>query len=146
MSPNLTNYPDHQIWALAALPFSTHLFLLHQLRIWTVIHDLFPEDRRGQWTVYLLRIDIFELSIEYKFISLHPQTDCRLLPEQNKGENVTVLEIGSAWVRCLENAAFKYLLPTAEEKLVGVDSVGDGTTNERHPMKHKWGFIGVFHK
>ena len=46
----------------------------------------------------------------------------------------------------LEDAAFKYLLPTAEEEPVGIDSVGDGATDERHPVKHKWRFIGVLDK
>lgn len=44
----------------------------------------------------------------------------------------------------LEDAAFKYLLPTAEEEFVGIDSICDSTANERHPVKHQWRLIGVF--
>ena len=46
----------------------------------------------------------------------------------------------------LEDAEFKYLLPTAKEEPIGIDSVGDGAANERHPVKHKGRFIGVFDK
>ena len=45
-----------------------------------------------------------------------------------------------------EDAGFKYLLPTAKEEPVGINSVSDGTTDERHPMKHKWRFIGVLNE
>ncbi len=44
----------------------------------------------------------------------------------------------------LEDAVFKYLLPTAEEELVGINSICDSTANERHPVKHQWRLIGTF--
>ena len=46
----------------------------------------------------------------------------------------------------LDNADFKYLLPTAKEEIVGIDSIGDGTADERHPVKDKWRFVGVLDK
>ena len=45
-----------------------------------------------------------------------------------------------------DDAGIKYLLPTAKEEVVRVNSVGDGTANERNPVKHNWGFTGVFEK
>lgn len=45
-----------------------------------------------------------------------------------------------------DDAGIKYLLPTAKEEVVRVNSVGDGTANERNPVKHNWRFTGVFEK
>ena len=42
-----------------------------------------------------------------------------------------------------ESAPFKYLLLTAKEKSIGVDSIGDGTTNIRYPVEYYWGLIGI---
>ena len=98
-------------YGLELLYYSTHLFLLHQLRIWTVIHDLFSKDRRGERTVYVLCIDVFELPIENEFVSLHPQTDCRLLPEQDECEDVTVLKIVLAIVRNLRGGIIPIPFP-----------------------------------
>lgn len=40
----------------------------------------------------------------------------------------------------------KYLLPTAKEKSIGVNSVSNGTANEGQPVEDYWRFIGVFDK
>lgn len=31
-----------------------------------------------------------------------------------------------------------------EKEFIGINAVGDGATNERHPMKHHGGLAGVF--
>ena len=46
----------------------------------------------------------------------------------------------------LEDAAMRYLLPTAKEEFVGINSVGDSTANERYPVKHNWGLVGILDK
>ena len=37
-----------------------------------------------------------------------------------------------------------YLLSTTEKEFVGIDSVGDGTSEERNPVKNDRRLIGVF--
>ena len=37
-----------------------------------------------------------------------------------------------------------YLLPTIEEKLVGIDTICDGASYERYPMKDDWWLIWIF--
>lgn len=103
-------------YGLEVLHYCTHLFLLHQLRIWAVIHDLFSKDWRGERTVYVLCTDVFELPIEYEFVSLYPQADCRLLPEQDECEDVTVLKIVLAMARCFGGGAISIPFPDRQRK------------------------------
>ena len=65
--------------------------LLHQLRIRAVVDHAFSKHRGRERAVYFLRIDIFQLAIEDKLISLRPKTYCRLLPQQNKGKDIAIL-------------------------------------------------------
>lgn len=37
-----------------------------------------------------------------------------------------------------------HLFLTTEKEVIGINAVGDGATNERHPMKHHGGLAGVF--
>lgn len=37
-----------------------------------------------------------------------------------------------------------YLFLTTKEEVIGMNAVGDGTSNEGHPMKYHGGLIGVF--
>lgn len=70
----------------------TDFFLLHQFGIGTIVDNIFAKDRSCQRCVYLLRIDVFQLSIEYKLVTLRAQTDSGLLAEKNECKDVAVLE------------------------------------------------------
>lgn len=69
----------------------SYLFLLHQFRIRTVIHNTSTKDRCCKWVVDLLGVDIFELAVQNKFIPFRPQTHCRLLAKQDEGKYIAVL-------------------------------------------------------
>lgn len=69
----------------------TNLFLFHQFGVWAVIDNILAKDRRSQDGINLLRIDILQLAIENKFITLSPQVHRSLLPQQYKRENIAIL-------------------------------------------------------
>jgi hypothetical protein len=69
----------------------THLLLFHQLCIWAVVHNICTKHRGRQVAVYLLCIDISELSIQDKLIALSTQTDSGLLAKEDEGEDVSIL-------------------------------------------------------
>ena len=46
----------------------------------------------------------------------------------------------------LGNATLQNLVAAGEKEGVGIDSIGDGTTNERYPVEDKWGLIGVLNQ
>jgi hypothetical protein len=70
---------------------STYLLLLHQLRIRAVVHDILSKHRRSQHGIDLLRIDVLQLPIEDKIISLSSQIHRGLLPKQDEREDIAIL-------------------------------------------------------
>ena len=74
-----------------------HLLLLHELRVRTVIYHIFPKHWSGERAVDFLRVQVFVLSVEYEVISLHAQAYSRLLSEEYEREDVTILQLKSAW-------------------------------------------------
>lgn len=98
---------------------SFDLLLLHQLRIWAVIHDILAEDRCGQRRVDLLGVDILQLAIEDQVVALCAQTHRGLLSQEDEGKHIPVL------------------LATGEEELVRVDAICDGAANERNQVEHE---------
>lgn len=68
-----------------------YLLLFDELGVWAVVHDVGPEDRRSELAIDLLRIDILQLSIEDKFISIRPKINGSLLSQENEREDVAVL-------------------------------------------------------
>lgn len=100
---------------------ATNLFLLHELRIWTVVDNVCAKHRRGQRTVDLLRVDILQFSIKDKVVSFRTKADCGFLAQQDESEDITVL------------------LPAFEEELVRFHSISDGAADERDPVEdQRW--------
>ena len=106
-------------------PQAAYLFLLHQLRIGAVIHNILAKYRRGQWAVNLFGIDISEFSIENEVVAFCSKTDSGLFTQQDKGEDISVF------------------LAACKEKLVRVNAVSHGVADEGNPVKHDGRFIGV---
>lgn len=69
----------------------SYLLLLHQFRIGTVVDDTPAEDGGGERGVNLLSANILQLAIQDEIIALRTEKDSRLLAEQNKSEDITVL-------------------------------------------------------
>lgn len=121
-----------------------HLLLLHKLRVWAVIHHVFTKNWGGERAVDFLRIQVFVLSIEYEVITLHPQAYSRLLPEEYEGKDVTILQLRSAWRgESMGRKHSIYLFSATEKELVRINSVGNGTSKERHPVENDRRLIGV---
>lgn len=72
------------------------LFLFHQFRIRAIINDIFAKDRSCERTVYFLRIKILVFAIQDELIAFDSQADSRLLPEQDKCKNITILDAALA--------------------------------------------------
>lgn len=122
-----------------------HLLLLHELRIRAVIYHVFPEHWGGERAVNFLRVQVLVLSVEYEVIALHPQAYSRLLPKEYERENVAILQLTSAWRRESKGRKHSiYLLSATEKEFVGINSVRNGTSKERHPVKNDRRLIGVF--
>ena len=103
----------------------THLLLLHQLRVRTVIHHVLAKDWGRERTVNLLRIDILQLPVQNEIVALGAQTHSRLLAQKNEGEDLAVL------------------LTAGEEELVRIYAVRDGAADEGHQVEHDRRFIRV---
>jgi hypothetical protein len=89
--PNLTNWEGiSQNSQLVLLPW-TCLFLFHQFGVGAIIDNILAKDRSGQWSVYLLGIDVLQLSIEDKFVALCPEADSGFFSEKNEGEDIAIL-------------------------------------------------------
>src|SRR5438045_3502050 len=64
--PNLTNYPKY-VSAIfendkGIIMFKPNLFLLHQLDIGTIVHNVRPKYRRSKTSINLFRADVLQLS------------------------------------------------------------------------------------
>ena len=70
---------------------ATHLFLLHELRIWHIIDDAPANDRGGQNGVYLLGIHVLELSIQDELIAFRTKVDRDFSTKKDEGENIPML-------------------------------------------------------
>lgn len=68
-----------------------YLFLLHQLRVGTVIDDVPTKDRSGQNSVNLLSIDVLELAIENEIVSGGANGNGGFLAKENKSEDIPKL-------------------------------------------------------
>lgn len=69
-----------------------YLLLLHELRVGAVVHDIASKHRRSQNSVDLLGVDVLELAIEDKVVSVGTNSDSGLLSKQNEGEDISVLK------------------------------------------------------
>lgn len=58
-----------------------YLLLLHEFGVWTIIHNITPENRGSQGAVYFLGIDVPVLAVEDKIVSLGSQTDSGLFAQ-----------------------------------------------------------------
>lgn len=67
------------------------LFLLHELGVGAVIDNIASEDGSGQNSVDLFGIDVLELAVENEVVSGRANSDSRLLAEEDKGEDITML-------------------------------------------------------
>ena len=104
---------------------SVHLLLLHQLRIWAVIHDISPKHRCRERTIHLLRVDIPQLPVQDEIIALRSQAHRRLLAQQDEREDIAVL------------------FSATEEELEWIDAIRDCVADEWHPVEDKRRFIGI---
>ena len=120
VNPNLTNCRTRKVSNRSGYRAvcNANLLLLHQLRVWAVIDHIRAKDRRGQRAVDLFGVDVLEFTIQDEVVSLGTQADGSLLSQQNESKDIAVG------------------LATLEEEFVGVDTVSDGVSDERNPVKH----------
>ena len=57
-----------------------HLLLLHKSCVGHIINNILSKDRRRQDRIYLLRIDILQLGIEYELITFGAKVDGNFAP------------------------------------------------------------------
>lgn len=53
----------------------THFLLLHEFCIGNVIHHILPKNRCCQYRVYLFRVQIPQLSVEYELVAFWAEVD-----------------------------------------------------------------------
>ena len=68
-----------------------YLLLFNEFGIWAVVHDVGPEDRRGQLAIDLLSIDILQLSIKDELVSIRPKIHSGLLAQEDESEDISML-------------------------------------------------------
>lgn len=49
--------------------YSAYLLLLHELRVWAVVHDILAEDGRAERSVDLLRIHVLDLAVQDEVVA-----------------------------------------------------------------------------
>ena len=52
---------------------SSYLFLLHQLRIGTIVHNVLAKHGRGESSVNLLGVDVFQFPVQDEVVALRSQ-------------------------------------------------------------------------
>lgn len=68
------------------------LLLLHELGVGAVVDDVPAKDGGREDSVDLLGVDVLELAVEDEVVTGRANCDGGLFSEENKGENVTVLQ------------------------------------------------------
>jgi hypothetical protein len=69
----------------------THLFLLHEFRVRTVVDDILAEDGRCQDGVDFLGANVADLAVQDEVVALGSDIDGRLLAEEDERKAVAVL-------------------------------------------------------
>jgi hypothetical protein len=69
-----------------------YLLLFHQLRIRTIVDNILAENWCGKGAVNILGVDMAEFAIQDELVALGANIDSSFLAEQDKGENVAILE------------------------------------------------------
>lgn len=69
----------------------SYFLLFHQLRIWAIVYHALAKNWGRQRCIDRFRIDIFQLSIQYEFVSFRAQTHGDFFAEENKGKYITIL-------------------------------------------------------
>lgn len=103
----------------------SHLLLLHQLRVRTIVHHILSKHRRGERAIDLFRIHVLQFSVQNEIIALRSQNHRSRLSEQDEGEDISVL------------------FATREEECVGVNAVADGAADDGDPMEDKRRLVGI---
>ena len=75
------------------------------------------------------------LAVQDEVVSLDTKAHCGPLPQEYKSEYISILRSMVSNTRLVRASPATNLVPAIEEELVGVNAVGDGATNERHPME-----------
>lgn len=76
---------------MRALSKGIYLLLFNELGIWAVVHNIRPEDRRGQLAIDFLGIDVLQLSIENELVAIRSEVYGRLLAQENECEDIPML-------------------------------------------------------
>jgi hypothetical protein len=71
---------------------TTYLFLLHELRIGTVIYHIFAKDRGRENCVDFLGVDVLEFPVQDEIIAHGPDVDSRSFTKENEGEDIAILK------------------------------------------------------
>lgn len=88
----MTNYSrgvSQQLYNIRTM--FTYLFLLHELRVRTVIHNIASKDGSREWAIYLLRVDIFQFAVEDEVVPFRSKTYGGLLSKEDKSKDVAIL-------------------------------------------------------
>ena len=70
---------------------NSHLLLLHELRVWTIVDDICAKDWCRQRTVDLLSVDILQLAVQDEIVALGAQADSGLLAQEDESEDISIL-------------------------------------------------------
>jgi hypothetical protein len=120
--------------------------LFHQLGVRAIINNILAEDRSSQWGVYLLGIDVLELSIEDKFVAFCPKADSGLFAEKNEGEDITILQPSqSSAPQDTHRGTIQDtdLFAAGKEEFEWINAICNGTADEREQVEDDWRFIRV---
>lgn len=77
-----------------------YFLLFHELRIRNIIHDILPEHGCRQDRIYLFRIQIFQLPVEYELIPSFAKVDGDFPAKEDEGEDIAILRSMSALFPC----------------------------------------------
>jgi len=138
--PNLTNCPRVSHGSSMRLG-GAHLFLLHELRVGAVVHDILAKDRCAERGVDLLGVDVLDLSVEDEVVAGGVEAHSHLAAEEDKGEDIAILLPVSHVQPAI--ASPTHLLLVGEEERIRVHAICDGTANHRQPVEHEGRLIGV---
>lgn len=83
-----------RLQSLLRQPKLDELLLFHELRVWTVVHDIAAKHRDRERAVDLLGVHVLDLSIEDEVIAVKAKVARDFPAKKGESEDVTVLVEG----------------------------------------------------
>lgn len=93
--------------------------LLHELRVGTIVDDIATENGDRQWTVDFFGVGILDTTVEDEVVAVDAETSDYFPAEEDKGEDIAMLEGNERVVQHVKSVSFLPVLDTFQRNHKG---------------------------